>query len=188
MPKKHEPPGRRERNRTCYLPPVRVPGVYCSTHRVPSDTKRRSLPYLLPLLSVPAPIPVQADTRPLLLLASGAFTELLPEQSTWVARARCRSTFEGSFRRHEAGCRFGHFCEQTFAPHSVVSAFLRRLLCFPPSHPIKETRSGVYMFDYMQLHMSVVHMYCVVVVRMGGSIASLNPERLRSIAYAVCST
>ena len=91
-----------------------------------------------PFLPPTAPIGTGTDTstsryQTTSLLASGASTELLLEQSTWVARARCRATFEGSFRRHEAGCRFVHFCEQTFAPHSVVSAFLRRLLCFRAS-------------------------------------------------------
>ena len=62
-------------------------------------------------------------------MASGASTELLLEQSTWVARARGRATFEGSFRRHEAGCRFVHFCEHTFAP--LFQSFrLRRLALF----------------------------------------------------------
>ena len=88
-----------------------------------------------PFLPPTAPIGTGTDTstsryQTTSLLASGASTELLLEQSTWVARARGRATFEGSFRRHEAGCRFVHFCEQTFAPHSVVSAFLRRLVLF----------------------------------------------------------
>ena len=87
-----------------------------------------------PFLPPTAPIGTGTDTstsryQTTSLLASGASTELLLEQSTWVARARGRATFEGSFRRHEAGCRFVHFCEHTFAP--LFQSFrLRRLVLF----------------------------------------------------------
>ena len=109
-----------------------------------------------PFLPPTAPIGTGTDTstsryQTTSLLASGASTELLLEQSTWVARARGRATFEGSFRRHEAGCRFVHFCEQTFAPHSVVSAFLRRLVLFAshPPNPIKVTLLGYICVECM---------------------------------------
>ena len=100
--------------------------AYCSTHRVPSDTKRRSLPYLLPLLSVPAPVPVQADTRPLFIGKRGADGAAARATARAINMGRSR-TLSLDIRRFiskaRAGCRFVHFCEQTFAPHSVVSAF-----------------------------------------------------------------
>ena len=109
-----------------------IPGVYCSTHRVPSDTKRRSLPYLLPLLSVPAPIPVQADTRPLLLLASGAFTELL-QSNQHGSRAHAAALHS---KVHFEGMRLAVGLV-TFAnkPSHLIQSFRPFFVVFFASHP-----------------------------------------------------
>ena len=167
-----------------------------SIQRVPSATKRRLLPVrhdsgtyaatgtsllgraasiYLPL-HFEHPHPVGAPT--------------LQRQSTWASTGGpARPNRTGLFEdrgRSAARSLFTNCFRDWYQPFR--RRFFISLFASHPPIPSKTLDLGYICSDCMLLHMSIVHMYCVAVVRMGGSTASLNLERLLSIAYAVRTT
>ena len=165
--------------------------MYCSTHRVPSATKRRSL--LTSYRSYRYRHRYQYKSLPDYFFIGQRGVDGAAARAINMGRSRTRSRYIRRFLSKARGwLSVVHFCEQTFAPHSVVSAFLRRLVLFAshPPNPIKVTLLGYICVECMSSRVYFAHcMYCVVVVCMGGSAAVAQiSERPRSIAYPVCST
>ena len=124
--------------------------------------------YQYDLISVPTGLPVLAywdePRRSTYHFTSGVRIRLVRSRCSRhepqpAAQAR---PIERACSKTVGGQRLGHFSRTAFVTSTgrFCVVFLHLALCFPPSHPIKDTRSGVYMFC---LH--VTHVRCSYVLR-----------------------
>ena len=110
--------------------------------------------YQYDLISVPTGLPVLAywdePRRSTYHFTSGVRIRLVRSRCSRhepqpAAQAR---PIERACSKTVGGQRLGHFSRTAFVTSTgrFCVVFLHLALCFPPSHPIKDTRSGVYMF------------------------------------------
>ncbi len=157
--------------------------MYCSTHRVPSATKRRSLP--TSYRSYRYRHRYQYKSLPDYFFIGQRGVDGAAARAINMGRSRTRSRY---IRRFFSKARGWLSVCSLLRTHlrsslSVVSASSSRSLCFPPPPtPTTPPRWGENVLNacFTCIFCSL-HVLRIVVVRMGGSIASLNRSPMPSV-------